>query len=64
MKLLFNELKISKINIALSDLIMLMGTWQNPLPEIIQRFNKPDQINTLMEFLTVLPEEVIWNLIH
>jgi hypothetical protein len=29
---------IKKIYIALSDLIMLMNSWQNPVPEIIQRF--------------------------
>jgi transportin-3 len=49
----------TQIYIALSDLIMLMNTWTNPLPEIIQRFTKPpDRMNALIEFLTILPEEV------
>lgn len=48
----------TQINIALSDLIMLMNTWQNPLPDIIQKFNKPEQMDTLIDFLTILPEEI------
>jgi transportin-3 len=38
---------------------MLMNSWQNPVPEIIQRFIKPpDRMNALIEFLTILPEEI------
>jgi len=49
----------TQIYIALSDLIMLMNSWQNPVPEIIQRFTSPpDRMNALIEFLTILPEEI------
>lgn len=49
----------TQIYIALSDLIMLMNSWENPVPEIIQRFtNPPDRMNALIEFLTILPEEI------
>ncbi len=55
----FLFLLLFQIYIALSDLIMLMGSETNPVPEIIQRFNKPpDRMNALIEFLTILPEEV------
>lgn len=38
---------------------MLMSSWQNPVPEIIQRFtNPPDRMHALIEFLTILPEEI------
>jgi transportin-3 len=38
---------------------MLMNSWENPVPEIIQRFTKPpDCMNALIEFLTILPEEI------
>lgn len=50
-----------QICVALSDLIMLMNTWHNPLPDIIQRFSKYSQegiSNVLIEFLTILPEEI------
>ncbi len=36
-----------------------MNSWQNPVPEIIQRFSKPpDRMHALIEFLTILPEEI------
>lgn len=54
----FNTVQ-TQIYIALSDLIMLMSSWENPVPEIIQRFtNPPDRMNALIEFLTILPEEI------
>ena len=61
---------------------MLMNTWQDPVPDIIQRFlilfklfillysfyvkficnsrftKPPDHMNALIEFLTILPEEI------
>jgi transportin-3 len=38
---------------------MLMSSWQNPVHEIIQRFTRPpDRMHALIEFLTVLPEEI------
>lgn len=38
---------------------MLMSSWENPVPEIIQRFAKPpDRMEALIEFLTILPEEI------
>lgn len=49
----------TQIYIALSDLMMLMNAWENPLPEIIHRFTKPpDRMSSLIEFLTILPEEI------
>ncbi|CAF0896059.1 unnamed protein product [Brachionus calyciflorus] len=48
----------TQINIALSDLVMLMANWQSPIPELIQKFNKPEQMNSLVDFLTILPEEI------
>jgi transportin-3 len=49
----------TQIYIALSDLIMLMSSWENPVPEIIERFTKPpDRMAALIEFLTILPEEI------
>jgi len=36
-----------------------MNSWENPVPEIIERFTKPpDRMNALIEFLTILPEEI------
>lgn len=36
-----------------------MPTWENPVIDVIQRLNKvSDRMHTLIEFLTILPEEV------
>ncbi len=38
---------------------MLMNQWQNPLPDILQRFtSSPNRMSSLIEFLAILPEEV------
>lgn len=48
-----------KIHIALADLIMQMPVWENPVIDVIQIMSKPpDRIQALIEFLTILPEEV------
>ena len=42
-------------------MMMLMNAWVNPLPEMIERFTKsqePKRMTSLIEFLTILPEEV------
>lgn len=49
----------TQICIALSDLIMLMNSWHNPVPELVQKFmTKQNSGSTLLEFLTILPEEI------
>lgn len=52
----------SRICLALSALALQMPGWANPVGDMIARFGQdPATVDVLLEFLTVLPEEVTTN---
>ncbi|XP_054715375.1 transportin-3-like [Uloborus diversus] len=50
---------ITQLCLALADLALQMASWKTPVTDLISRLgNSTDQISTLLEVLTVLPEEI------
>ncbi|GFU37610.1 transportin-3 [Nephila pilipes] len=50
---------LTQLCLALSDLALQMATWKSPVNDLIARFGSSSQhISTLLEILTVLPEEI------
>ncbi|GFW55800.1 transportin-3 [Trichonephila clavipes] len=50
---------LTQLCLALSDLALQMATWKSPVNDLIARFGSSTQhISTLLEILTVLPEEI------
>ncbi|GIY76521.1 transportin-3 [Caerostris darwini] len=50
---------LTQLCLALSDLALQMATWKTPVNDLISRFgNSSQHISTLLEILTVLPEEI------
>lgn len=49
-----------QLSVALADLALQLLSWNNVLPELISEFgNSPQLIKCLLEFLKVLPEELV-----
>lgn len=43
----------------MADLILQMTSWQEPIKDLLQKFNNtPEHLWPLLEILTVLPEEI------
>jgi hypothetical protein len=59
----FKEVKpISKqLGIGLADLAIQSKEWVDPVGFMLANFNAPDQLLILIEFLNVLPEELLSN---
>ncbi|KAK0549283.1 Nuclear import receptor [Tilletia horrida] len=52
----------TQISLALSALALQMSDWANVIPSIVERFGSdPVLVPALLEFLTILPEEVVNN---
>ncbi|XP_055932658.1 transportin-3-like [Argiope bruennichi] len=50
---------LTQLCLALSDLALQMATWKSPVNDLIARFgNSIQHVSTLLEILTVLPEEI------
>ena len=50
---------ITQLVLALADLSTLLVEWMDPVALMFQTYsNEPDMISIILEFLTVLPEEV------
>ena len=48
--------------LALSGLALQLPTWENPVQDMIDSFGRdPVTVPTLLQFLTVLPEEITGN---
>ncbi|XP_014219143.1 transportin-3 isoform X1 [Copidosoma floridanum] len=50
---------VTQLSAALADLILQMATWEHPIRDLFEKFgNDPEYQWTLLEILTVLPEEM------
>ncbi|KFM82504.1 Transportin-3, partial [Stegodyphus mimosarum] len=50
---------LTQLCLALADLALQMVAWKTPVQDVIERFASSAQhISTLLEILTVLPEEI------
>ncbi|PVU94383.1 hypothetical protein BB561_002582 [Smittium simulii] len=52
----------TQLCLTLSDIALQLPEWEDPVGEMISSFSvDPNAIKVLLEFLTVLPEEVLYN---
>lgn len=54
-----NKVIVTHLCLALTDLAMLMASWESPVLDLIEKFSgRPDLLAALLEILKYLPEEV------
>jgi transportin-3 len=54
---------VVQLCLALADLALQLATWSNAVQTMIETFGrKPATVSILLQFLTVLPEEVAGNI--
>ncbi|KAJ3312568.1 Nuclear import receptor [Boothiomyces sp. JEL0838] len=59
---IFNQKNIrTHLCIALADLAIQFPQWQNPVADMISKFSQPEGIIILLQFLSILPEELSFN---
>ncbi|KAJ3325591.1 Nuclear import receptor [Boothiomyces sp. JEL0866] len=47
--------------VALADLAIQVPQWQNPVADMISKFNQSSNVTILLQFLSILPEELSFN---
>ncbi|KAJ3040360.1 Nuclear import receptor [Rhizophlyctis rosea] len=53
---------IIQLALSLADLAIQVHEWQTPVQQLVQAFGKdPEMVACLLEFLAVLPEEIMYN---
>jgi transportin-3 len=53
---------ITQLCISIADLSILIKSWENPVQHLLELFsNNQEMVTSLLEFLTVLPEEILYN---
>lgn len=53
---------ITQLCISIADLSILIKSWNNPIQQLLELFsNNQEMVTCLLEFLTVLPEEILYN---
>eukprot|EP00833_Pecoramyces_ruminatium_P002145 jgi/Orpsp1_1/1176177/evm.model.c7180000056661.1 len=53
---------ITQLCISIADLSILIKSWDNPIQQLLELFsNNQEMVTCLLEFLTVLPEEILYN---
>ena len=53
---------MTQLCISIADLAILIKSWENPIQQLLELFgNNEEMVNCLLEFLTVLPEEILYN---
>jgi len=53
---------MTQLCISIADLSILIKSWNNPIQQLLELFsNNQEMMTCLLEFLTVLPEEILYN---